>query len=93
MVKRQMTEWQLHEANARLSEVIKKAAVEAPQRITVRGEPAAVVLATGAYLFARRNTRSGGSRMSLSFSPSFSGSLYDYEGGTSRTSIRTTRQR
>lgn len=82
-----MTEWQLQEAKARLSEVIKKAAVEGPQRITVRGEPAAVVLATGAYLFDRRNTRSGGSRMSLSFSP------YDYEGGTSRTSIRTTRQR
>jgi prevent-host-death family protein len=44
-----MTEWQLQEAKARLSEVIKKAVIEGPQRITVRGEPAAVVLSEAEF--------------------------------------------
>ena len=44
-----MIEWQIQQAKARLSEVIKKAAVEGPQRITVRGEPAAVVLSAADF--------------------------------------------
>jgi len=36
--------WQLQEAKARLSEVVKTAANEGPQEITVRGETAAVLL-------------------------------------------------
>ncbi len=39
-----MKTWQLQEAKARLSEVIKKAAKEGPQNITVHGESRAVVL-------------------------------------------------
>lgn len=49
-----MTEWQLQEAKARLSEVLKKAASEGPQRITVRGERAAVVLSEAEYQRLRR---------------------------------------
>lgn len=36
--------WQLQEVKARLSEVVKTAAKEGPQEITVRGETAAVLL-------------------------------------------------
>lgn len=39
-----MGTWQLQEAKARFSEVIKRAAKEGPQGITVRGQPAAVVV-------------------------------------------------
>ncbi len=41
--------WQLQEAKARLSEVVKKAAKEGPQKITVHGEPAAVVISSEEY--------------------------------------------
>jgi prevent-host-death family protein len=41
--------WQLQEAKARLSELIKKAQAEGPQEITVRGEPAAIVLSRADY--------------------------------------------
>ncbi len=43
-----MRRWQLQEAKARLSEVVKSAR-EAPQEISVRGEPAAVVLSIAEY--------------------------------------------
>ena len=36
--------WQLQEAKARLSEVVKTAVTEGPQEITVRGETAAVLI-------------------------------------------------
>ena len=36
--------WQLQEAKARLSEVVKTAAREGPQEITVRGETAAILI-------------------------------------------------
>ena len=39
-----MGKWQLQEAKARLSEVIKRAAKEGPQKITVHGKPTAVVI-------------------------------------------------
>ena len=44
-----MGTWQLQEAKARLSEVIKKAGKEGPQRITVHGEPTAVVMSNKEY--------------------------------------------
>lgn len=37
-------EWQLQEAKARFSEVVRRATNEGPQVVTVRGEPAAVVV-------------------------------------------------
>ena len=44
-----MKTWQLQEAKARLSEVIKKAAKEGPQNITVHGESTAVILSSAEY--------------------------------------------
>lgn len=44
-----MNTWQLQEAKARLSEVIKKAKKEGPQSITVHGQPSVVVLSSGEY--------------------------------------------
>ncbi len=44
-----METWQLQEAKARLSELVKRACAEGPQEITLRGEPAAVVLSLKAY--------------------------------------------
>ena len=40
--------WQLQEAKSRLSEVVKMAAA-APQSITLRGEPVAVVISMKSY--------------------------------------------
>jgi prevent-host-death family protein len=44
-----MSTWQLQEAKARLSEVIKKAKKEGPQNITVHGSLTAVVLSSKEY--------------------------------------------
>jgi prevent-host-death family protein len=44
-----MGKWQLQEAKARLSELVKRACAEGPQEITLRGEPAAVVLSAKTY--------------------------------------------
>jgi antitoxin Phd len=44
-----MGSWQLQEAKARLSEVIKSAAKEGPQKITVRGETTAVLISNEEY--------------------------------------------
>jgi antitoxin Phd len=44
-----MKTWQLQEAKARLSEVIKQALKEGPQTITMRGEPTAVVISKDEY--------------------------------------------
>ncbi len=44
-----MGTWQLQEAKARLSEVVKKAAKEGPQKITVHGESTAVVISSKEY--------------------------------------------
>ena len=41
--------WQLQEAKARLSEVVRQACSEGPQTITVRGEDAVVVLSAEQY--------------------------------------------
>ncbi len=44
-----MGRWQLQEAKARLSEVVKKAAKEGPQEITVHGQSAAVLISSKDY--------------------------------------------
>jgi prevent-host-death family protein len=44
-----MRTWQLQQAKARLSEVIKQASKEGPQTITMRGEPTAVVISKDEY--------------------------------------------
>jgi antitoxin Phd len=44
-----MNTWQLQEAKARLSEVIKKAKKDGPQSITVHGSPTAVVISSKEY--------------------------------------------
>jgi antitoxin Phd len=44
-----MGTWQLREAKARLSEVIKKAAKKGPHSITVQGEPTAGGLSNEEY--------------------------------------------
>lgn len=44
-----MSSWQLQDAKARLSEVVKKAGQEGPQHITLHGQPAAVVLSAADY--------------------------------------------
>ena len=41
--------WQLQEAKARLSEVVRRAVDDGPQHISVRGEPAAVVVSEKDY--------------------------------------------
>ncbi len=52
-----MSSWQLQDAKARLSEVVKKAGQEGPQHITLHGEPAAVVLSEAEYRRLRRRSR------------------------------------
>ncbi|RLL50941.1 type II toxin-antitoxin system Phd/YefM family antitoxin [Mariprofundus sp. EBB-1] len=44
-----MGQWQLQDAKARLSEVIKSAHDEGPQLVTVRGKPSAVVISFEEY--------------------------------------------
>lgn len=41
--------WQLQEAKARFSEVVRRAVQEGPQHVSVRGEPQAVVLSEKDY--------------------------------------------
>ena len=43
------TDWQLQEAKARLSELVKSALRQGPQQITEHGQPAAVVLSRADY--------------------------------------------
>ena len=44
-----MRRWQLQEAKARLSEVVKSADSDGPQEITVRGKAAAVLVSAREY--------------------------------------------
>ena len=44
-----MTQWQLQEAKARLSEVIKSAHTDGPQQVTVHGRPSAVIISAEEY--------------------------------------------
>ncbi|MGA9665384.1 MAG: type II toxin-antitoxin system Phd/YefM family antitoxin [Gallionella sp.] len=45
-----MRTWQLQEAKAKFSEVVKRAQSQGPQNITVHGEPVAVLLSRRDYL-------------------------------------------
>jgi antitoxin Phd len=44
-----MSIWELQDAKARLSELLRNAENEGPQEITVQGKPVAVVLSVDAY--------------------------------------------
>jgi len=44
-----MKTWQLQDAKAHLSELVKNASSGSPQEITLRGKPAVVVLSTQQY--------------------------------------------
>lgn len=44
-----MRQWALQDAKARLSEVVRLAVEHAPQEITLRGEPAVVVVSVEEY--------------------------------------------
>ncbi|MEK6731785.1 MAG: type II toxin-antitoxin system Phd/YefM family antitoxin [Pseudomonadota bacterium] len=44
-----MQSWQLQEAKAHFSKVVKEAILKGPQDITVRGEPAVVILSWADY--------------------------------------------
>lgn len=44
-----MASWQMQDAEAHLSEVVKLAEAEGPQDITLHGRPVAVVLSRAAY--------------------------------------------
>lgn len=44
-----MATWQLQEAKARLSELVKRASAEGPQDITVHGKPVAVLVSHAEY--------------------------------------------
>jgi len=50
-----MRRWQLQEAKARLSELVKTSSREGPQEISVHGVPAAVVLSVEDYERLQRN--------------------------------------
>ncbi|MEI6450575.1 MAG: type II toxin-antitoxin system Phd/YefM family antitoxin [Actinomycetes bacterium] len=49
-----MRSWQLQEAKARFSEVVKAAQQEGPQEISVRGEPTAVLVSRAEFDRLRR---------------------------------------
>jgi antitoxin Phd len=44
-----MRAWQLQEAKARFSEVVKEASLYGPQVVTLRGKPAVVVISKKEY--------------------------------------------
>jgi antitoxin Phd len=44
-----MNQWQLQDAKARFSELVRAAQQDGPQTVTVRGEPAVVVLSQRQY--------------------------------------------
>lgn len=44
-----MRAWQLQDAKARLSEVVKEASLHGPQEITLHGKPAVVVISKEQY--------------------------------------------
>ena len=54
-----MKSWQLQRAKAQLSELVKSCQHDGPQEISVRGEPAAVVLSMRDYDRLRKGTRPG----------------------------------
>lgn len=51
--------WKLEDAKARFSEVVRLARSDGPQRVTVRGKDAVVVIAAEAYERLKADTRTG----------------------------------
>lgn len=51
------SEWQLQEAKNGLSQLIKEAVAGAPQRVTLHGKPAAVVVSAAEYERLTRRTK------------------------------------
>jgi antitoxin Phd len=51
--------WELEDAGARLSEVVRRARSEGPQRVTVRGEDAVVVVSAEEFERMRGPERTG----------------------------------
>lgn len=49
-----MGQWQLQDAKARLSELIKSAHDEGPQQVTVRGKPSAMVISVEEFEAMKR---------------------------------------
>jgi len=49
-----MGQWQLQDAKARLSELIKSAHNEGPQQVTVRGKPSAIVISVEEFEAMKR---------------------------------------
>ncbi len=49
-----MGQWQLQDAKARLSELIKSAHDEGPQQVTVRGKPSAIVVSVEEFEAMKR---------------------------------------
>ncbi len=52
-----MRSWQLQEAKARFSELVRHCGRDGPQDITVRGEPAAVLLSRRDYERLRKGSK------------------------------------
>jgi len=50
--------WQIHEAKARFSEMVKRALREGPQTVTRRGEPVAVLVRADEYQHLRSGRKS-----------------------------------
>ncbi len=50
--------WRLHDAKARFSEVVRRAREEGPQRVTLHGRDAVVIIDAAAY-DRERSTRTG----------------------------------
>lgn len=74
-----MTRWQLQDAKNRLSEVVRKAAEEGPQTITLRGRDAVVVVA--AEEFARLARPAGDSLVDFLRGSPLAGLELDVERG------------
>jgi len=53
-----MTQWQLQDAKARLSEVVKKANAEGPQVVTLHGKPAAIIVSVSEFERLTKRRRS-----------------------------------
>jgi antitoxin Phd len=77
-----MAIWQLQQAKAQLSEVVKMALEKEPQQITLHGKPAVVVLAQVEY---DRLTKSRGNLVSLMRHSPFVGENLDLERDPSLT--------
>ncbi len=50
-----MHAWQLQDAKARLSEVVKAASLHGPQEITLHGKPAVVVISKQGSYFSHKS--------------------------------------